>query len=48
MENPEILAALGTRDTEQRQTKQKTQHRNIMINMDATNKLRVNSGARDW
>jgi hypothetical protein len=29
MDNPEKLAILGTQDTGQRQTKQKTQHRKL-------------------
>ena len=29
MDNPEKLATLGTQDTGQRQTKQKTQHRKL-------------------
>jgi hypothetical protein len=29
MDNPETLAALGTQNTGQRQTKQKTQHRKL-------------------
>jgi hypothetical protein len=28
--------------------KQKIQHKNLMRNTDATNKLRVNPGDRDW
>ena len=31
MDNPEKLATLGTQDTKQRQTKQKTQHDSICV-----------------
>ena len=48
MQYPEKLATLGVQDTEQRQTKQKIQHRNLMRNTEATNKLRVNPSDGEW
>jgi hypothetical protein len=41
MDNPEKLATFDTEDTGQRQTKQKTQHRNLkkMSNTDTTKNL---------
>jgi hypothetical protein len=41
MDNPEKQAILGTKDIGQRQTKQKTQHRNIKRSATTTKKQKT-------